>query len=206
VTEYILSAFIGYLFGSFPTAYLLVKWRRKTDIRQAGSGNVGTMNVLETTGSTALGVSVLVIDMAKGAIPVILVLNFIDVRFESLAAAGLGAIVGHSFSAWLGFKGGRGLATTAGALLVIGWIFIIMWIALWVVVYLPTKNIHAGNILASILSPPVVAVVPREALTAVLPQHTAQMDLVVFGILLCTLIIVTHRDQITTFFQRHTES
>jgi len=201
LTAYILSACIGYVFGSIPTAYLLVQWKSKIDIRQAGSGNVGTMNVFEVTGSRRLGMGVLLLDMAKGTIPVLMVLRIVGNEFALLATAGLCAIVGHSFSVWLGFKGGRGLATTAGAMFVLGWIFIIIWLVLWAGAYIPTRSIHAGNILASVLSPFVIALVPS-MLAKTLPYYTSPTDLLLFSVAFCILVLVTHRESILTFFQR----
>jgi len=203
LTEYFLSALIGYAFGSFPTAYLLVKWKRNLDIRQVGSGNVGTMNVFDVTGSAALGVVVLIIDILKGMLPVLLVLTVFTKRFELLATAGLSAIIGHGFPVWLGLKGGRGLATTAGVMFVIGWVFIVIWIILWAGSYLPTKNIHAANILASIVTPALIAVLPASMLEHTLPHYTSATNLLFFGIAFCAIILMTHRESILLFMKKH---
>lgn len=203
LAAYIISAFIGYLFGSFPTAYLFVKWKSKIDIRQAGSGNVGTMNVLEVTGSRALGVTVLVIDMVKGTLPVLIVLMMIGNEFGMLATAGLSAIIGHSFSVWLGLRGGRGLATATGVMLVIGWAFIVIWIALWAGSYFPTRSIHAANILASVFSPFVIAIMPSTILVETLPYYTSPTDLLHFAIVFCIITLITHRESIFLFIKRN---
>lgn len=202
MTAYILSALIGYAFGSFPSAYVLVKWKYRIDIRRAGSGNVGTMNVFDVTGSRTLGVAVLTIDMLKGTLPVLIVLTAISEQFELLAIAGLCAIIGHSFPVWLGFKGGRGLATTAGVMLVIGWMFIVIWIALWSIAYFPTKSIHAANIIASVCSPAVTAVMPS-MMAQTLPDFTSTTNLMFFGIAFCTIVLITHRETLTAFFKNH---
>lgn len=203
MTEYILSALIGYAFGSFPTAYLLVKWKRNIDIRQVGSGSVGTMNVFDVTGSPALGVAVLVIDIVKGVLPVLLVLTTLGNRFEILATAGLCAIVGHGFPVWLGLKGGRGLATTAGVMFVIGWVFVLIWIILWAGSYLPTKSIHAANILASIFTPVLIAILPASMLEQTLPYYTSATNLLLVGIAFCVIILTTHREPILLFMKKH---
>lgn len=202
MTSYIISALIGYLVGSFPTAYLLVKWKTKVDIRQAGSGNVGTLNTMEVTSSKSLGVAVLMIDMVKGALPVLLVMNLGGMQFWILGVAGLSAIIGHSFPLWLKFKGGRGLATTAGVMLVLGWVFIVIWLVLWTLAYLSTRNIHWGNILASMLSPILVAVMPKSILLNTLPSYTSTNDLLYFGIAFCALILITHREYLIALIRK----
>jgi len=119
----------SYLLGSIPTGYLLVRFFRKQDIRSIGSGNIGATNVLRS-GGKGLGAATFVIDMLKGSIAVwmgavvwiVLVLVFHVVpppplrNFEALAA--LFAVLGHMFPVWLGFKGGKGVATGFGVFLV----------------------------------------------------------------------------------------
>ena len=203
---YIVSAIVGYAFGSVPTAYLLVKWKTRVDIRRAGSGNVGTMNTFDVTGSKALSVGVLVIDMVKGALAVLIVMWLMRNDFEMLALAGLSAIAGHSFPVWLRFQGGRGLATTAGVMLVVGWIFIIIWIALWTGAYLSTRSVHAGNIIASLSSPLVVAIAPQELLAQTLPPYTSPTNLLFFSIVFCVIMLATHRQPLLSFLKRNYQS
>ena len=119
----------SYLLGSIPTGYLLVRFFRKQDIRSIGSGNIGATNVLRS-GGKGLGAATFLIDMLKGSIAVwmgavvwiVLVLVFHVVpppplrNFEALAA--LFAVLGHMFPVWLGFKGGKGVATGFGVFLV----------------------------------------------------------------------------------------
>lgn len=193
---YIISALIGYFVGSFPTAYLLVKWKTKVDIRQVGSGNVGTLNTMEVTGSKSLGVAVLIIDILKGAVPVLLTMPLFGSSFALLVTAGFGAIIGHSFPVWLHFKGGRGLATSAGVLLVIGWIYVVLWLVLWLFIYVPTRSIHAGNVIASMCIPLIIAAIPTSVLSQALPPYTSTVNLLHFSIAFCVLVIVTHREPI----------
>ncbi len=109
-------ACIGYLIGSVPFAYL-VAWRRGGfDIRRQGSGNVGAANVQRTVGSRAAVVTAL-LDVAKGAVPVLLARSA-GYDAAAWAAAGAGAVVGHVYPVWLRFRGGKGVATTLGACLV----------------------------------------------------------------------------------------
>lgn len=111
ILEYILSILIGYLFGNFQTAYIAVKAMYKTDIRQVGSKNAGTMNVYLNYGAE-LALIVLLFDMMKtvlsGVICSVLVSSIGSVN--ALALACLGASIGHEFPFWLSFKGGKGIA------------------------------------------------------------------------------------------------
>lgn len=199
---YIISALIGYVSGSFPSAYLLVKWKTNVDIRQSGSGSVGTLNAMEVAGSSTLGTGVLVLDMVKGALPVVFALNFLGDEFEILAAAGLSAIIGHSFPVWLKFKGGRGLATTAGVMLVLGWVFIVIWLALWGLAYAPTRSVHAGNIFALLFAPLMVAVAPKSLLLQTLPHYTSVENLLFFSIAFCVVLLFTHREVLRSFVKQ----
>jgi glycerol-3-phosphate acyltransferase PlsY len=107
----------GYFLGSIPTAYLLARWRRGVDIREVGSGNVGGSNLRATVGLWAT-VTVGLFDIVKGALPP-LVAEPIGLSETTGILAGLAAVVGHNWSLWLGFQGGRGQATILGLLLVV---------------------------------------------------------------------------------------
>ena len=108
---------LGYLLGSVPFGLLLTRWAGLGDIRAIGSGNIGATNVLRT-GNKKLAAAVLLLDAAKGLAAVM-----IAGTFGPLAgvAAALGAVVGHMFTPWLSFKGGKGVATTLGALWGLSW-------------------------------------------------------------------------------------
>ncbi len=150
--EFLLSTSIGYILGSFPTAFLLVKIFRGIDITKNGSGNVGALNTIRTSKSKLIGLSVLLIDAFKGALSVFIPLILFPETFIFPALAMLFAIFAHCFNPWLGFKGGRGLAVTAGGGLVIFPYTVLMWILLWVIFYLMKRNHHIANIAATILT------------------------------------------------------
>src|SRR5687767_2515709 len=103
---------LGYLFGSIPFAYLLARRHRGIDLRMAGSGNVGAANLLRTT-TRKIGVSAMALDVAKGVASV-LVARLIDGGASGAAFAGVAAVLGHIYPVWLGFRGGKGVATTCG--------------------------------------------------------------------------------------------
>lgn len=107
----------AYLLGSVPVGFLLSKWFADVDPRLVGSGNIGATNVIRAAGFR-LGLITFFLDVAKGALPVLLA-KTLDLPIETQAALGLLAVLGHCFPVWLYFKGGKGVATGLGALLII---------------------------------------------------------------------------------------
>ncbi|MFI5251168.1 MAG: glycerol-3-phosphate acyltransferase [Bacteroidota bacterium] len=192
---YLYSSIFGYLIGSFPTAYVLLKWRRGVDVRKLGSGNVGAMNMVDITGSAWLGALTMFIDVFKGVMAVTLCRLWISEDTSVISAAGLASVIGHNYSIWLKGKGGRGIATAAGVIAVLGWAFIAIWAILWIVGYVPTKNIHTANIVATILSPVVMAFVPSAYFQSVIPGYTEINHFMIVVSLLMGLILVRHSDQ-----------
>ncbi len=134
-----LLVLLAYLIGSLSFALLLVRWRTGRDIRTEGSGNAGATNVLRSHGK-ALGITVAVLDIAKGAFPVWLVRQVTaDPRYA--AAAGLAAILGHVFPLYSGFRGGKGVATAIGAFLVLAPLAALVSVAIFVVVVAITRYV-----------------------------------------------------------------
>src|SRR6478736_2485869 len=122
---------LGYLLGSIPFGLLLTKLAGTQDLRTIGSGNIGATNVLRT-GRKGLAAATLLGDMLKGTAAV-LIAAWLWGRNASLAAA-LGAVLGHVFPVWLGFKGGKGVATYIGVLLGLAWPGVIAFAAIWALV------------------------------------------------------------------------
>lgn len=147
------SGLLAFLVGSFPTAYILVRKQSGKDVRAEGSGNVGTLNAFEVSRSKRIGATVLVIDVLKGALPVLLVYVTLGDAFFSASAAMLGVVLGHCYSPWIGWKGGRGLAPAAGATLVFNPLLPAIWVVFWLAGFMKTRNVHFGNIAATVLSP-----------------------------------------------------
>jgi len=113
-----LWAVIGYLIGSIPFGILLTRWLGLGDLRRIGSGNIGATNVLRT-GNKRAAAATLLLDGAKGAVAVLLA--FAAAGGDAGQVAGLAAFVGHCFPVWLGFRGGKGVATFLGVLLAVSW-------------------------------------------------------------------------------------
>lgn len=142
----------AYLIGSVPFALILARRLGTRDLRRLGSGNLGAANVLRTSGVRA-GVTVMLLDMAKGAGSVMLVQRFEGGALP--AAAGLAAILGHVFPVWLHFRGGKGVATACGVFSVltpaaVGPAVAVFLGGVWI-----TRYISVGSILASVALPPI---------------------------------------------------
>ncbi|MFA6613085.1 MAG: glycerol-3-phosphate acyltransferase, partial [Dehalococcoidales bacterium] len=97
----------GYLLGSIPTAYLVARFRTGKDIRQIGGGNVGALNTFREI-SPAAGVLVMLIDMAKGALAIVLAYRVFDLSPVAVMLTGLACVIGHNWMVWLKFSGGKG--------------------------------------------------------------------------------------------------
>lgn len=173
------SALGGYLLGSIPFALLLTRIAGHGDIRKVGSGNVGATNVLRA-GGTALALLTLILDAGKGALAALLAANW---GMDAGLVAGAGAVIGHVFPVWLGFRGGKGVATTFGVLLAVSWQTgigaILMWLAVAVI-----GRYSSAAALAAMAAAPVIAWFvssPRVALLA---------------LALGVLVIVMHKDNI----------
>ncbi|WP_009868997.1 glycerol-3-phosphate 1-O-acyltransferase PlsY [Paramagnetospirillum magnetotacticum] len=128
--ELFAAAIGGYLLGSVPFGLVLTRLAGLGDIRQIGSGNIGATNVLRT-GRKGLALATLLLDGGKGAIAVGLV--WVLLGRDMVPVAGFAAVLGHNFPVWLGFKGGKGVATTIGTLLAAAWPVGLACIGTWLV-------------------------------------------------------------------------
>lgn len=126
----IICAVLGYLSGSVPYGLILTRMAGLGDVRSIGSGNIGATNVLRT-GNKGLAATTLILDAVKGTAPALLALHFLGI--EGGVIAGFFAFLGHIFPVWLGFKGGKGVATYIGVTFGLDWrmgvLFLLVWIA-----------------------------------------------------------------------------
>ncbi len=159
-----LSVLIGYLAGSVPFAFLLAR-RAGVDVRVTGSGNVGAANVLRTTGAWR-GVTVMMLDVAKGAAAVLLA--YVTAGGSLAAATGAAAVVGHIYPVWLRFHGGKGVAVAAGAFGVLSPAATAIAAALFLVTVSLTRYVSLGSIAATLALPPAawLAGAPRAVVTS----------------------------------------
>jgi glycerol-3-phosphate acyltransferase PlsY len=152
----------GYLAGSLPLSYLLAR-RRGIDLRRSGSGSVGAANVLRTSG-VVNAVVAMMLDAAKGAIAVLVAMRLSNGPATPVAA-GLAAVIGHSYPVWLRFRGGKGVATSAGVFLVFAPLAVMIAGAAFAIVVFVTHYISVGSIVGAITL--AVAVVLLDAPTEV---------------------------------------
>ena len=141
----------AYLIGSIPFGFLLARFWKGIDIRQHGSGNIGATNVWRTLGKGP-GIIVLLLDALKGVTAVLLAKQLGTTDLVVLAAA-LAVMMGHSFPLWLGFKGGKIIATGAGAVLAITPVPLLLALLVWVITVALSRYVSLGSILAALSLP-----------------------------------------------------
>jgi glycerol-3-phosphate acyltransferase PlsY len=148
---YGLGAFLlGYLLGSIPCGLIVTQLAGSRDIRAIGSGNIGATNVLRT-GSKVLAALTLLGDMLKGTLAVLIVAWWAGREFA--VVAGLGAVLGHVFPVWLGFKGGKGVATYIGVLIAFAWPIAAAFGVIWGVVAYATRYSSLSGLVATAATP-----------------------------------------------------
>ena len=193
LVPYLIAAVVAYVLGSIPFGFLLVRFFRKEDIREKGSGNIGATNVIRS-GSKGLGAVTFLLDVLKGYCAVLLC-GWIAVRMGAdaaltqnlIALAALAAICGHIYTVWLGFKGGKGVATAFGV-----FVALVPWAALaslgvFVVVFALSRYVSLGSILAAIGFPIFAWLFPH-------PPRTPFTTAVIF--LVPLIVIAKHRQNI----------
>ena len=148
----LLSLVIAYLLGAIPFGYLLVKFTRGEDVRDAGSGNIGATNVLRITGR-AMGVATLVLDIAKGFVAVWAASALTNGAPQWTSLAALAVMGGHAFPVFLGFKGGKAVASFTGAFAYLTPLPLAAVAILFVITVAVTRRISAGSILGAAAFP-----------------------------------------------------
>ena len=146
---FLAAALFGYLLGSIPFGLLLTRAAGLGDVRRIGSGNIGTTNVLRT-GRKDLAAATLVLDALKGTVAVLIAWQWGP---NTAVLAALGAFVGHCWPVWLGFKGGKGVATYIGVLLGLKLAAGLIFCAIWVAVAVATRYSSLSALLASLVTP-----------------------------------------------------
>jgi acyl phosphate:glycerol-3-phosphate acyltransferase len=158
MTPWLISIPLAYLLGSIPFGYLLVRIFRHEDIRKTGSGNIGATNVARS-GAKGLGILTLVLDALKGFLAVVIAQHIAEPygfpqAYDIAAVAALAAVLGHCFPVWLGFRGGKGVATALGVFLALVPLTIVFYLlGIFLVVVLFTRYVSLASILAAALFP-----------------------------------------------------
>jgi acyl phosphate:glycerol-3-phosphate acyltransferase len=178
----------AYLLGSIPSGFLLARWGRGIDIRRVGSGNTGATNVLRTSGP-ALAALTLALDAGKGALAVVLA-QWVDAGAWLGAVAGLLAILGTITSPWLGFRGGKGVATASGVFALLAPGALVVSMTVFAVTLLLTRYVSLGSILGAFAlavatiagrEPPAVVYAALATFGLVLVRHTANVGRLLAG-------------------------
>ena len=180
--EYLLTGVIAYLIGSIPSGLILGKLLWHTDLREHGSHNIGATNAWRTLGKIP-GIIVFAADSIKGQAGVLLGLSLVGTPLAAVVG-GLMAIVGHSFSFFLRFRGGKGVATSLGVLtMLMGNVTLIVFL-LWLAIVCATRYVSLGSVVAGFLVP----------ILAVLFAYP--LEYIVFTVIAAILVIVRHRENI----------
>ena len=189
ILNLIIVASGSYLVGSFPTAFIFGKVLKGIDIREFGSGNMGATNAFRVLGKLP-GTLVLVIDMIKGLVPVVFLAGWLTPGVEGRILAAVAVVCGHNWTCFLGFKGGKGVATSAGVLIgltvalpSVRWPVGLCLLS-WVACFLATAYISASSIAAAVLLPVFMII------------FTAPFPVILLSILFCILVVIRHQPNI----------
>lgn len=179
---------VSYLIGCFSSAYILGKQYKNIDIRNHGSGNSGSTNALRVLG-IKMGALTFLLDILKGIVAVLL--GGAILGHSGSLVAGLFVVLGHNFPIFLGFKGGKGIATSLGVLLILNWQTGLICLLIGVIVIATTRYVSLGSILASISAP----------IALVLTTKSIDKGLYLTTIILALLSIIRHRSNIVRLFK-----
>lgn len=181
-----ISVSLAYLIGSIPVAYIFGRVLKNLDIREHGSGNMGATNAFRVLGRGP-GIAVLILDTIKGIIPVTLVANAFGLTDAlSLVIIAVAAVAGHNWTIFLGFRGGKGMATTLGVLIGLAIQFQVLRIILllvtitWVVLFLSLGFVSLASIIAAVVFP------------ILMVAFLEPFPLVIMSIVLCVFIVFRH--------------
>lgn len=188
---YIIVAVVAYLLGSISFSVIISKKMAGFDVREKGSGNAGTTNVLRSVGKKA-AVITLILDVLKGVLAVLVAYiagNIVKEGVDKallIQIAGLLVIVGHTFPIFFGFKGGKGIATALGVLLITNWNIGLICLVFALVLMALTKMVSLGSISAAILFPVLIIFMPHTA-------YLVDGNYIIYSILIAVLVVFNHR-------------
>lgn len=187
IVRSIICLIVGYLCGCISTGYLVGK-ANHVDIRQYGSGNVGTTNALRTLGWKAGAITYLG-DFLKAVLPILLVRNvvFKELDYAQLLGlyTGLGVMLGHNYPFWLHFKGGKGIAVTSGVMAAFDPLIIPFFVLLFAVIVKVTKYVSVGSLCIAVLFPIWISI-----------RHTKDLHMLILGIVFMIFAFIRHKDNI----------
>lgn len=195
---YILMGIIAYLIGSINFSILISKKYAGFDVRQKGSGNAGTTNMLRSVGKGAAAIT-LILDILKGIVSILIAVllgkictNIVTNNVNSavlVQVAGICAILGHTFPIYFGFKGGKGIATALGILLVSNWQIGLICLVFALVIMILTKTVSTGSIAAAILFPVLTLFLGKE-------NYIVSGNYFIYSIIIALIVCFNHRENI----------
>ena len=197
MATYIIVTIIAYLLGSISFSVIISKKIAGFDVREKGSGNAGTTNVLRTVGKKASALTLLC-DTLKGVIAILvayivglIVKEGID-KALLVQLSGIAVILGHTFPIFFGFRGGKGIATSLGVLLITNWNIGLICLVFALLLMILTKMVSVGSLAAAVLFPVLVTFMPSDVYIV----EGSHFGYIVYAILLAVLVIFNHRSNV----------
>ena len=199
MATYIIVAIIAYLVGSISFSVLISKKMAGFDVREKGSGNAGSTNVLRTVGKKA-AIITLICDILKGVVAILIALlagKIISGLDNALLVqlAGVFVIVGHTFPIFFGFKGGKGIATSLGVLLMINWQIGLICLVFALILMILTRMVSLGSIAAAVLFPVLVIFIGQNYIVP-----SSNWSYLIFSIIVALLVVFNHRTNLKRIF------
>lgn len=193
MAAYIIIAIVAYAIGSISFSVIFSKKMAGFDVREKGSGNAGSTNVLRTVGKKAAALT-LVCDILKGIVAILIailignIVNDVD-RALLVQIASIAVVVGHTFPIFFGFKGGKGVATSLGVLLMINWQIGLICLVFALVIMALTRMVSAGSVLAAVLFPILTLFIGHE-------YYIVSGNYFIFSIIMALIVAFNHRSNI----------
>jgi glycerol-3-phosphate acyltransferase PlsY len=179
---------LAYLIGSIPFGLLIVRALGGDDIRKSGSGNIGAANVARNAGYFA-GILTLILDVAKGFAAVWIAMRWSHGNMRWMTAAAVAAVFGHIFPVWLGFRGGKGVATALGVFLLIRWEAVAAAALLWIIVVAFWRYSSLGSVAA-------IAALPLFLYVLYAPGHAPPDFMLISTLFISLVVLLKHRANI----------
>ena len=193
MAAYIIVAIIAYFLGSISFSVIFSKKFAGIDVREKGSGNAGTTNVLRTVGKKVAALT-LICDILKGVVAVLIgvivakIINNVDGALI-VQIAGIAVVIGHTFPIFFGFKGGKGVATSIGVLLVTNWQIGLICIVFALTIIVLTRMVSAGSVLAAVLFPILTLFIGKD-------YFIIKGSYFVFSVIMAVIVMFNHRSNI----------
>jgi len=184
-----LTSLVAYLLGSIPFGYLIVRWQRGIDVRATGSGSIGATNVMRNLGVLGF-VATFILDAGKGLLAVLLASKITSQDPTWVAAAAFAAVLGHCFPIWLGFRGGKGVATGVGVFIALAPWQVVLVLIIFAIVVAIWRYISLGSVVATAAFPVLVHFMKHPPIQLVLGAAGA-----------AAVIIVRHHANIARLFK-----